>query len=451
MRKQSPPDDSTLSDECEVPDDRPIYAEVIAIGDELTSGQRLDTNSQWLSQQLGELGIRTLFHTTVADDLASNLAAFQAAAGRVDLVLVTGGLGPTADDLTRESMAQAFALPLQLDASALARIEWLFSSRGREMPDRNRVQAMFPEGACPIDNPHGTAPGIDLTAPGGCRFFALPGVPAEMKEMFAETVRERLLRAFGDRLRPIRHFRLKCFGAGESSLEAMLPDLIRRGREPSVGITVSRATITLRVSGQAPSSTAFEQLIAPTVATIHQSLGELVFGEEDDELEHAVSRLLQVDGRTLAVAEWGTSGLLTKWLHEVEQQQADPRPLFAGGIVVSGPTAARRSLGVTVDELDPPSLARELARQARAKFDADFAISVGPLPEREAQPDAAKVYLGLATATEEVVVGRRLVGHPDILVPLTAKQALNELRLYLLRQHAKPDAGERQLGANPAK
>ncbi|HVX60382.1 MAG TPA: competence/damage-inducible protein A, partial [Pirellulales bacterium] len=142
-----------------------MIAEVISIGDELTSGQRLDTNSQWLSQRLGEIGIPVMYHTTVADDLEANVSVFRTAVGRADVVISTGGLGPTADDLTREALARLVGAELVLDEASLAHIQAMFSRRKRDMPERNRVQAMFPAGSRVIFNPHGTAPGIDLDVP----------------------------------------------------------------------------------------------------------------------------------------------------------------------------------------------------------------------------------------------------------------------------------------------
>src|SRR6187401_1169113 len=156
-----------------------MRAEIIAIGDELTSGQRLDTNSQWLSERLGEIGIPVGFHTTVGDDLESNIAVFRAAIERAEVVIATGGLGPTADDLTREAIAAAAGVDLIEDAGALEHIKNLFARRKREMPERNKLQAQFPRGSRVVPNPEGTAPGIDLTvARSGrepCRVFALPG------------------------------------------------------------------------------------------------------------------------------------------------------------------------------------------------------------------------------------------------------------------------------------
>src|SRR4051812_6861020 len=140
-------------------------AEIIAIGDELTSGQRLDTNTQWLSQRLNELGVPVTFHTTVGDDLEANIAVFRTAVERADLVISTGGLGPTADDLTRDAIAAAAGVELVEDAAALAHIQSLFARRKREMPERNKLQAQFPRGSQVVPNPEGTAPGIDFTVP----------------------------------------------------------------------------------------------------------------------------------------------------------------------------------------------------------------------------------------------------------------------------------------------
>ena len=142
-----------------------MHAEILAIGDEITSGQTLDTNSQWLSQRLEELGVRVLYHTTVGDELAPCAEVFRQAIDRADLVVATGGLGPTADDLTRQALAQATGRELQLDPEALEHIRGMFARRGRPMPPQNELQAMFPAGSRVVRNPHGTAPGIDLEVP----------------------------------------------------------------------------------------------------------------------------------------------------------------------------------------------------------------------------------------------------------------------------------------------
>ena len=407
-----------------------MYAEVIAIGDELTSGQRLDTNSQWLSQRLGEIGIRTLFHTTVGDDLTANVAAFRHATRRADIVIATGGLGPTADDLTRQSIAEALQLPLELHEPSLEHIRSLFAGRGREMPERNRIQAMVPRGSRVVGNPHGTAPGIDVSVHEGqnaSRIFALPGVPAEMKQMWDETVRAELQQQLGDQLRVVRHYRLKCFGTGESAIEAMLPNLIRRGREPTVGITASQATITLRITAQGRDEEACLESMRPTIETMRTCLGELVFGEEDEELQHAVTRLLRQRKETLATCEWGSGGIVAHWLREVPESQA----VFAGGIVIGDTVVAERLLGVDTN-LDSREQAMALASAVRARLNVDYALSMSAFPdgEKDAEPN---VYLGLATRQQVVVASRRFAGHPDIQTTRAAKQALDLLRLHLLK------------------
>ncbi len=175
-----------------------MRAEIISIGDELTSGQRLDTNSQWLSQQLSDLGVRVLFHSTVGDDLDANINVFQTAANRADIVVSTGGFGPTADDLTGFRWPNLSIVHWSFVRMRCKHIEQMFARREEPMPERNRDQAFFPQTSRIIPNPHGTAPGIDLTV-NGCRFFALPGVPAEMVQMWSESVRKRLIEEMGSR------------------------------------------------------------------------------------------------------------------------------------------------------------------------------------------------------------------------------------------------------------
>jgi nicotinamide-nucleotide amidase len=420
-----------------------MRAEIISIGDELTSGQRLDTNSQWLSERLGELGIPVGFHTTVADDLESNVAVFRAAIDRADVVICTGGLGPTADDLTREALAAAAGVELYEDAAALAHIRNLFARRKREMPERNRLQAQFPRGTRVVPNPEGTAPGIDLTVPRSCgppcRVFALPGVPAEMFTMWNDTVRPALV-AWQPSKRVICHRRIKCFGVGESDLEAMLPDMIRRKREPLVGITVHGATITLRITASGPNETACRKAMEPTVAQIREMLGVLVFGEEDDELEHAVVRLLNERQRSLAVVEWATDGLVSQWLAEA----AAGNTYLRGGIVVRDAAVLKSLLQVEVAQKAGAAAetAATMARAVQRTCDADYGLGIAAYPTAgDAVPTAATstsvdmagtLHVALASGDNVLVKGFPIATHPSITKTRSAKQALNMVRLALL-------------------
>jgi nicotinamide-nucleotide amidase len=399
-----------------------MQAEVIAIGDELTSGQRLNTNSQWLSQRLEELGVPVMFHTTVGDDLEANVRVLREAAARAEIVVCTGGLGPTADDLTREALAACVGVDLVLDPQSLEHIRNLFARRRREMPERNRVQAMFPRGSSPIPNAHGSAPGIDMQIArpnqSPARVFALPGVPAEMQEMWRQAVEPAILAMLGGQCRCIRNRCIKCFGVGESDLEAMLPDLIRRGREPRVGITVSRATITLRITAAGPTPEACQQMIKPTEATIRQCLGELIFGEDEDELQDAVVRLLSARGQTLATVEFGSGGLMAHWLSE-----ADPsRRVFRGGWILPDPENTAEAVS-------------QLAEQCRRQFCSCWALAVGPFPASDAGGGPpGELHLALAGPDGTVTKTTSFAGHPDLLKHRSVKLALDLLRLKLVQR-----------------
>ena len=412
-----------------------MHAEVVSIGDELTSGQRLDTNSQWLSERLGELGIRVLYHSTVGDDLAANVRVFREAFDRADFIVCTGGLGPTADDLTRQALADATGRELVQNDTALTHIRALFARRQRPMPERNVSQALFPVGSAMIPNPHGTAPGVDITVEregrSAARLFALPGVPAEMVEMWEQSVGPALAEATGES-RVIRHRRIKCFGVGESDLEQMLPDLIQRGRQPSVGITVSQATITLRITAAGRNHQECLAAIEPTAETIYDCLGPVVFGEEDDELQQAVVRELESRGQTVAVVEWGTGGLVADWLSVA----SGPDGPFRGGLVIGDrgalevlPTVPTPAASVSTEGLDVSCWAEACRRQ----FGTDYAIAVGPFPAAdEAGSEAGELSLAVAWKEGAETASPPFSGHPDILKARSGKQALNLLRLHLI-------------------
>lgn len=409
-----------------------MQAEVIAIGDELTSGQRLDTNSAWLSQRLGEIGIRVAFHTTIGDQLDEMVAAFRAAVDRTDVVVATGGLGPTADDLTRDALARVAGVELVLDPGALRHVEDIFRRRGREMPQRNMVQAMFPRGSEIIPNPEGTAPGIFLACPrsqgGVCHVAALPGVPDEMRQMWHETLAGRL-QSLMPAPRVLRHRCIKCFGTGESHLEQMLPDLIRRGRDPAVGITVSGGTISLRITAAGATAEACLQAMEPTVAVIRQCLGELIFGEDEDELQHAVVRLLRQAGQTLATFECGTAGRIARWMSELPEAAG----YYLGGVVRPGSAPASGAGGAEPMDFFEPQAVLAATSEVRRQTGADLALGVGALPQVDpAASQPPQLHFALVEADRQRIIPMRFAGHPDLLGTLYAKHGLNLVRRHLL-------------------
>ncbi len=399
-----------------------MIAEIIAIGDEITTGQRLDTNSQWLAERLTELGAEVVYHTTVADDLAANIVVFSVATQRADVVVATGGLGPTDDDLTREAIAAMLNTELVLDELSLAYIESLFVNRGRSMPEKNKRQAMFPRGTQPIANPHGTAPGIFAIVPrespgmpiGKCRLFALPGVPAEMKPMFTEGVVPNLTGSSVKRV--LRHRRIHCFGLGESHVEAKLPDLIKRGREPRVGITASGATITLRITAAGENAEACQRAMQPTVDIIYAALGNLIFGEECDELHSVLLAQLASRNETIATVEVASCGLMAEWLRgdTANAQQ------FRGGLILP-------------DSNETPAV--ELARQTREQFGATYGLAVGGILHESdiGRATAPAFAVAIVTRDSEIIDYFSSASHPSLQATRNAKIGLNTLRLALVR------------------
>ncbi len=412
-----------------------MKAEIISIGSEITSGQNLDTNGQWLSRRLAELGIPVGFHTTVADDLADNIAVFRNASERADLVLSTGGLGPTQDDLTREVLATVAGVPLVHDPASLKFIEEMFAKRGRVMPERNRVQADHPQGSEMVFNAVGTAPGLWMKI-GKCYFGAMPGVPSEMFLMFQNEIVPRLKKVGIGGGGVFVQRKINTFGLGESAIEEKLFDLTRRGHIPEVGITASDAVISLRILAHAENHDAVQKIIAPVEAIIHERLGTLIFGYEEDELQHAVVHLLEEKGQTLATAESITGGLIA---HRVTQVPG-ASDWFLGGVVTYTNAIKHQELGVPLALLEEHGavskpVAEAMALGARKKFGTDIAVATtgfaGPGGGTEENP-VGTVYHAIATRERVTSLRYAWFGTRQEIQSRAAKLALNLVRLKLL-------------------
>ena len=404
-------------------------AEVVSIGDEMTSGARLDTNAQWLSHRLGELGIEVAFHSTVGDTLADNVDVFRIAAQRADIVVSTGGLGPTRDDLTREALAGVADQPLELSETALAHIQRMFAKRKREMPERNRVQAMFPKGSQEIFNPQGTAPGVDMSVEREgdrpSRIFALPGVPAEMKRMFHDTVAPRILESSGGNVQ-IRHHVMKLFGTGESDMEQRLGEMIARDRQPKVGITVSSATISLRITAMSESERRCLQLIEETRSKILERVGEFHFGDgEEYEQYHAIADRLGETDQSLLVIEFGQAAPLGDWFASLGQAAT-----YRGGLSLA---TADDLLGLTESSNSDVAISK-----LKNQFGADWVLLVDAYPTLDAPEDsplpASEIsFLVIDSSGKRYRTSTVLGGHPDILHARIGKAAMQWLRKVLSR------------------
>ncbi|MDR1384654.1 MAG: CinA family protein [Planctomycetaceae bacterium] len=439
-------------------------AEIISIGDEITIGKILDTNAQWMSRQLTELGIRVLYHSTIGDDGGAMLDAFRLAASRADLVIITGGLGPTEDDLTRQSIAEMLRTPLVKDDGLLQTICEMFARRGRIMPESNEIQAYLPQGTQVIPNPHGTAPGIDATFPWlssptyfslstnvsaeqndsrkshQVRLFALPGVPAEMREMWFETVQPRLAEQFSYG-RTIKSRVIHTFGQGESQIEAMLPHLIRRDHDPRVGITASEGVITLRIVADRENESTCDAAIEPIANLIYNRLNDLIFGENDETLQSVVVKELIRRNETLATVEFGTGGLLSYHLSIVP----DANQCYRGGFVNLSPDILQNVFGQKILELENQDISEDsqeqeimkLAAAARSFFGTDHVLVAGRYPINRAADSDLPVWLAHAHVNgdnNETLVTTQSFPygmHPAIIDSLFVKRTVNMLRLFL--------------------
>ena len=408
-----------------------MIAEILSVGTELLMGQIANTDAQYISRRLSELGVMVYRHVTVGDNPDRLKRALDEALGRCDIVITTGGLGPTEDDLTKEMVADCFGLPLRLDAQSLSRIEAFMNRIGHPMAENNRKQAYFPEGAIILPNRLGTAPGCIVEA-GGKAAAVLPGPPHEMKDMFETALAPYLAKRSGAH---IESRFLRVFGIGESRLETMLADLFHTDN-PSMALYCAPGEVTVRITARAPEAGAARALIAPLEAEVRGRLGAHVYGEGmDQSVENAAFGLLKARGERVSFAESLTGGMVAARLVGIPGAS----DVLDEAHVTYADAAKRRVLGVRGETLErhtavSAECAREMAEGVRRISGADWGVSTtgyaGPDGGADGTP-VGTVFIAVAGADGTRVQECHFRGNRDFIRTLAASWALNALRLAL--------------------
>lgn len=373
-------------------------AELIAVGTELLLGNIANTDAQMISEGLSQLGINVYYHTVVGDNPQRVRDAVEIARKRADILITTGGLGPTCDDLTKVAIAQAFGKELVFHEESAQRIRDRFAALGRPITENNYQQAMIPEGATVLPNDWGTAPGVAFEAD-GTHVILLPGPPRECEMMFRHRAVP-YLKALADGVIVSRT--IKTFGIGESAAEAKLRDLMNALHNPTLAPYAKPTGTELRITAHAQTEEEALALIVPIEDQVKERLGDVVIGVDVSSLEEVCLALLKEKGLTVGTAESCTGGLIAKLLTDLPGSSA----VFRGGVVSYCDAVKAGALGVSYDLLDQygavsAQVAEAMALGAREALGCDIALSAtgvaGPDSDDRGNP-VGLVYLGIAWA-----------------------------------------------------
>jgi nicotinamide-nucleotide amidase len=416
---------------------RTVKAEIIAIGDELLYGQVLDTNSHWISQELDKIGVRVVYRTTIGDDREVILDAFERAGKRAQIILITGGLGPTSDDLTKPLLAEYFNCNVELVPEALEDVRDFFQKRGRELTELNALQAHLPTNCRYIKNEVGTAPGMWFQEKGAV-WMSMPGVPHEMKRLMTHFVLPECKKIFD--LPIIFHKLIKTVGIGESWLadllkdwEKNLPSHIKLAYLPSLG------EVRLRLTAFGEDFALLANQVEEQIRTLLPLVGTHVYGYDNDSLQEVVGTQLKQKNQTLALAESCTGGYISHLITSI----AGSSTYFNGALI-----PYHNQYKISELEVNPSTLENkgavseetviEMARNVRKKFKADFGLSTsgiaGPGGGTEEKP-VGTVWLACDYQEGTVTKKLQLSSGRDLNIHLTSVSALNLLRICLSEKH----------------
>ena len=414
-----------------------VNAEIIAIGDELLYGQIMDTNSHWISQELDAVGVRVVRKTTVGDNRTDILTAFEEASKRANLILITGGLGPTQDDLTKPLLAEYFGCEIVEVPEAVAAVSAYFTRRGREMTLLNTLQGHLPTCCTYVPNEVGTAPGMWFEQK-GCYWMSMPGVPHEMKKLVKDFVLPKLSQVFD--LPVIYHKLIKTAGIGESWLadlikdwENALPNHIRLAYLPSLG------HVKLRLTAFGTNKEKLQQEVAAQIQVLLPQIEKYVYGYDEETLETALGKLLKNAGKTIALAESCSGGYVSHLITTVPGSSA----YFQGAVVPYHNAFKERILGVKSETLSShgavsEATVAEMAEGVRQLFNADYGLaSSGIAGPDGGTPDKPVGTVWIGCAGPEGVETRKLQLTQDRMlnIQLTGVAVLNLFRICFLPSH----------------
>ncbi|MCI8807064.1 MAG: competence/damage-inducible protein A [Oscillospiraceae bacterium] len=408
--------------------------EILCVGTELLLGNIVNSNAQALSRELSGLGLNVLYHSVVGDNPGRLKAAVDQARKRADVIVTTGGLGPTCDDLTKQTLAECFGKKLVFHPECAQAIEAYFKRMGREMTENNLSQAYLPEDCSILDNAWGTAPGCAFQS-GGAYVVMLPGPPRECLPMFKERAAPWLARLSEG---VIRSRTLRVFGSTESGVEAIFRDRMNQLTNPTLAPYAKEGEVELRITAKADTAQAADALIAPVEAEVRSVLGDLVYGADVSGLEQVVLELARARGLTLGTAESCTGGLIAKRLTDIPGSAC----VFKGGVVSYHCEVKAGVLGVDQALLDEKGavcaeVAEEMALGAKKALGCDLAVAVtgvaGPDPDERGNP-VGLVYTALA-APDGTWVKKLDLAAPgarrDRIRTLAANHALDMARRWL--------------------
>ena len=409
-----------------------MKAEIIAVGTELLLGQIVDTNSAYIAQQLTTVGLDLHFKCTVGDNLERIKSTLRTALSRSDFVITTGGIGPTLDDLTREAVGEVLNRPLVFQPRLFEQISDFFRRLGRAVSDNNRKQAYIPEGAIPIENPVGTAPGF-IAEQNGKAIISVPGVPHEMRYFMEHSVLPYLRGKLGIREVIVSRV-LKLFGIGESMVDERIKDLIEGGTNPTIGLLAHTqiGEIHIRLTAKTPDTASAASLMTPVESEIRKRLGDFIFGVDEDTFEGVLSALLRQSGLTVAVAETSFGSSIIQTVKGMEGS----RDFFRLGLTLADPTMTQKILnlpeGISAErDLFSPEEARMLAEGVRKFSGADLGLGLTGRVGKEKGQDHL-IYIALAHAGKTETLEQRWPFAMRFIENRVTKMALSQVRKYLL-------------------